>query len=119
MPTCSEFPAKVSLTAYIGATFSTTLTWKTGDPAVPVDLTDYTAAMKVKNGESEIIELTSGDGITLGGEDGTIALTISAEDTTDFPGPLVAQYDLLLTSPGDVVTALVAGSFTILKGVTV
>ena len=116
MATVTGLPGTLNIQVYIGGTFNLTLTW-TADGS-SVDLSNYTAAMKIVNGQDEVIELTDGDGITLGGTAGTIAITISATDTSAM-SPATCEYDLLLTSQGGVVTPLVAGLCTIRKGVTV
>ena len=41
-------PAVVNLTIYQGSTFMQEFQWKTGNPAVPVDLTGYTARMQIR-----------------------------------------------------------------------
>jgi hypothetical protein len=40
--------ANIDITIYEGGTFDQTYQWKTGDPAVAVDLTGYSARMSVK-----------------------------------------------------------------------
>ncbi|MBN8248335.1 MAG: hypothetical protein J0L84_12950 [Verrucomicrobia bacterium] len=87
----------------------------------PVDLTGYTAKMQVRPQTADgapILDLsTGGNGITLGGAAGTIAVTASAATTrTLTPGEYV--YDLELTSPTGVVTTIVAGQFTLFMDVT-
>jgi hypothetical protein len=68
-----------------GSTFNRVFTWEIDGSAV--DLTGYTAKAQLrpsKGSSTVILELsTSNDRITLGGEDGTISLDISAGDTTD------------------------------------
>jgi hypothetical protein len=119
MTSLEQLPAELSFAIYQGATFSLTLTWETGDDPAPVNLTGFTAAMKVKAGEDLVIELTTENGgITLGGALGTILLSIDAEDTADFAAPASATYDLLLTSAGGVVTPLVTGLINIRESVT-
>ncbi len=113
-------PGKLDLKIYVGATFSVTLTWETGSTPAAVDLTGYTAAMDIRSGEGGTLLLTlstSNSRITLGGAAGTIALTITAADTAALTEGLY-EYDLLLTSGGGVVTPLVAGTVTVVAGVT-
>ncbi len=108
----------VNLVADQGATFSQRLTWKIDGN--PVNLTGYTARMKVKHvtRNFEVISITSSSGITLGGSAGTIDLLVSAATmTTVVPGKY--SYDLELVSPGGVVTRLVKGTFTVTPEVTV
>ncbi len=116
--TVENLPAPISYTAYIGDTFNETITWQS--PAyINVDLTGYTAAMKVKNGSETVISLTETDGITLGGTAGTIHIYISNEDTAALTSEN-CNYDLALTSPGDPseTTTLIAGPFYIRQSIT-
>lgn len=99
-----------------GADWSMRLTWKAdGDP---VDLTGFTAKMQLRKtyGTPVLVELTDGDGIVLGGADGTIDLTIPAPLTLDLPP--TSLYDLVMTSAGGQVTRLVQGSVRKVPGVT-
>lgn len=114
MATVADLPGQLNLSIYQGATFAVALTW-TAD-GVPVNLTGYTASMKIVDGQTTVTTLTSGSGITLGGTAGTIAISIPASTTAGF-SPANCEYDLKLTSPGGVVTCLVAGLIPIRKGV--
>lgn len=107
----------VNLTADQGATFTQRLTWKIDGN--PVNLTGYTARMKVKNivRNFEVISITSSSGITLGGSAGTIDMLVSAADMTRIVAGKYS-YDLELVSPGGVVTRLVKGTFTVTPEVT-
>jgi hypothetical protein len=68
-----------------GSTFNRVFTWAIDGSAV--DLTGYTAKAQLrpsKNSSTVVLELSTENGrITLGGEDGTISIDISAEDTTE------------------------------------
>jgi hypothetical protein len=101
---------------YPGPTDVAEYEWRSGEPddegVVPlVDLTGYTAAMKVRaTGASStvLLSLTSGAGITLGGTAGTIRIAITAAQTlTLLDGWQV--YDLLLTSPLGAKTKFLSG----------
>lgn len=100
-----------------GATFSLTMTWKINQN--PVNLTGYTARLKAKpnvNRFSVLNWTTESGNISLGGENGKITLTMSAEDTFK----LVAGkyiYDLELVV-GATVTRLLRGEITVLANVT-
>ena len=109
-------PANYNITAYQGATYSSTLTYSIGGTAV--NLTGYTAAMQVRENPSSsaVIGISSGSGITLGGTAGTIALNIAAS-TMGSATPGFYQYDLELTS-GSVVTRLLQGRFEIQAEIT-
>lgn len=96
-----------------GATFRKVLTFHTTDEeSSPRDLTGFTARMPIKLNGSVLVELTTGDGITLGGALGTITLFISDEDTT-IAAWKAGSYGLFLTSPGGDTDQLLFGTFTI------
>lgn len=102
-----------------GATFSRTFTWKINSNLV--NLSGYTARMKVRDnsrrapGTNQILSLTSaaGGGITLGGEAGTIIITLSATLTSSL-APGKYTYDLELESGSGEVTRLIKGPFSVL-----
>jgi hypothetical protein len=116
--------SKLKLEINQGATFRRRLTWLTGSPATPVDLTGWTARMQIRSTvESAAVlhELTTENGgITLGGIAGTIDLYISATATAAFAWPSAAVYDLELVAPGvgGDVYRLVGGSVTLSREVT-
>ncbi len=94
--------AKLKLTIEQGATFRKTLTWKTGTPAAPVDLTGCTARMHIRAVITDTTPLlaltTENNGITLGGVDGTIVLYIPPSATEDITWT-TAVYDLEIVFP--------------------
>lgn len=106
---------RYSFTIEQGATFTRTITWRDSADAL-VNLTGYTARMKIKDAAGTVIEeLTTENGaITLGGSAGTVALLLTAIET----GALAATdgdalvYDLELVS-GAVVTRLLEGRVTV------
>ena len=103
-----------------GATWSRTITWKTGTPAVPVILTGYTARMQLRRaaGEAVAVELTTENGrITLGGITGEIALSIDAVTTAALT-PARYAFDLELVS-GAAVTCILEGFITVTPNITV
>lgn len=106
-----------------GATFQKRLTWVDNQvPAVPIDITGYTARMQLRTAKDEpdppIIELTDGNGrIILGGVNGTIDLLIDCADTSALIDEF-GVYDLEVESPGGVCTRLVEGSFELSLEVT-
>jgi hypothetical protein len=110
-------PAIYNIKAYQGATYDLNLTWAIGGTAV--NLTNYTAAMQVRenpNSVNSVLSLASGSGITLGGTAGTIAINVSATTMgSATPGNYV--YDLELNSGGQV-TRLIQGGFSISAEVT-
>lgn len=109
-------PATYNITAYQGATYKLDMTYKIDD--TPVDLTNYTAAMQVKENPnaSAVISISNGSGITLGGTAGTIALNVSATTMGSATAGFY-QYDLELNSAGEV-TRLLQGKFEIVAEVT-
>lgn len=93
------------------------ITWKVGTTAadaVLVDLTGYTAAMKIRAlaGGSVLLSLTSGAGITLGGTAGTILINITAAQAAALPAGL-HQYDVLLTDGAGRITKFHTGSLRV------
>lgn len=115
-------PGNFTMQMWQGATWHYELTWSTGDPSSPVDLTDYEARMQVREeieSTDTILDLTSliGGAITLGGAAGTIDLDLSANATAEVtPGTHV--YDLELESGAGVVTRLLQGNFVVSAEVT-
>ena len=115
-----QSPGRYDMTIYQGASFDTTLTWKVGDPATPVNLTGYTARLQVRtsvDAATTALELTTANGgIVLGGAAGTVALAVTAAATATLsPGYYV--YDLELVN-GATVTRLVEGRVTVSAEVT-
>jgi hypothetical protein len=111
-------PGKYNIICPQGSTFNQQLTWIIGE--TPVNLTTYTARMQVREKYTSTIYnvslTTENGGITLGGEEGTIFLTISATDTSE----LVAKeyvYDLEVDSGGEV-TRIIEGKFIVTPEVT-
>lgn len=103
-----------------GATVSETLYWKVGDPAVPVDLTGFTARMSLKSQGTQALSLTTENSrITLGGAAGSIVLSVDATTAATLVAGSYA-YDLELVS-GDVVpvvTRLLKGFVKVPSNIT-
>ena len=111
-------PGKYNIVCPQGSTFNQQLTWNIDN--APVDLTGYTARMQVREKHiSNVYNLnltTENGGITLGDEEGTISITVSAADTSE----IIAKeyvYDLELDSGGEV-TRLIEGKFIVTPEVT-
>ena len=110
---------KLDLYIEKGATWGHTLYWQVGEPPVAVDLTGYTARMKIRapganGGGTLILELTTENGriaLTTDAEPGRIDLEISATDTELLTGAN-GVYDLEMVS-GTEVTRLVQGGVTL------
>lgn len=92
-----------------GATYERTFTWN-DEAGAPVNLTGYTARMKIKTTKTgtEIDSFTNGAGLTLGGVAGTIVLAIPAADTAAYNFAR-AVYDMELVSGAGIVTRLLEG----------
>jgi hypothetical protein len=110
-----------------GATFRKTLTMFASDGTTAIDLTGFTARMKIKDevGGTLIKSLTSssGGGLTIGGSsgqatNGEIDILISASDTASFSAPLDAVYDLEIQSNTGIVDRVLQGKFIINPEVT-
>lgn len=83
-----------------GATFNETLVYR--DPSgTLINLTGFTARMQIRETQDSadpIVDLTTGDGITLGGSAGTIQIFISDTDTSAIV-ETEGVYDFELISP--------------------
>lgn len=111
---------KVNLHIDQGATFTRRFVWKAGEPLEIVDLTGLTARMQIRptsQGDLLVSLTTENGGITLGGEDGTIDLLISAADTSAFTWTK-AVYDLEIVYPDARVRRLLSGNVTLSREVT-
>lgn len=91
-------------------------------PAVPVDLTGYTARLQIREtagaADPPWANLTTENGgITITAAEGKIDLYISAVDTAVMPAKK-GVYDLEMVAPGGDVTRLLAGTATISPEVT-
>jgi hypothetical protein len=105
-----------------GATFNPTLTYYQDEGmTMPVDLTGYTARMKVKErieSVEHLFELTTENGgIILGDTDGTIKIYISAMDTAAVP-KIKYVYSLELVTVDGIVIPFVSGPFMFYNEVT-
>ena len=102
-----------------GATLERVITYTDPDDAI-INLTGYTAVMQVRPTAASatvILELSTGDGITINGSVGTLTLLVSASDMTAItPGNYV--YDLEITAPSGKVTRLIEGKFAVKAEVT-
>ena len=111
---------KLDLEIDQGSTFEHELTWYAVDET-PIDLTDYTARMQVREKLTDSIKIfdltTENGGIVLGGAAGTITINISASASSAVS---VSKnvYDLEVESLTGFVTRLVQGRFYIDPEVT-
>jgi hypothetical protein len=85
---------------------------------IPTDLTGYTAKMQIRKdyGGTVIAELDETDGIVLGGDEGTILITLLDTLTATFNFD-VARYDLYIDS-GTEKTYILEGSIQLKKTIT-
>jgi hypothetical protein len=105
--------ANIDLTIYEGGTFDQTFIWKTGDPAVAVDLTGYSAEFKLSlkiNDDAAMIECDSQASPWVAGgvsgiyidnpELGEFKLYLNESDVSNIClKDIVAIYDLFLYNP--------------------
>ncbi len=102
-----------------GETFRRRLTWRTGTPLTPVDLTGYTARIQVRDratGEVAIELSTENGRITLD-DAGHIDLYVDELDTADIPAGRY-RFDLRLDNGTDVVYLLDGSSLRVREAVT-
>lgn len=104
-----------------GATNRELFTWKTGTPAVPVDLSGCTARSQVratKDSTEVLVELsTTDDSIVLGGALGTVELIFSPESTIGATWKS-GVYDVEITLSNTDIRRLVEGSVSLSSEVT-
>lgn len=110
----SLLPAKYNFQVWAGGTFSTTLTLYTGPTtADPWDLTGYSADCQINNLSGLLYELsTANSKISLGGDLGTVTLTIPAVDTSMFDWQR-GVYTLYLTGTDETIYPVLTGLFII------
>lgn len=113
----SKFNIKVEQ----GATFSLPITWKAGEPAVPVNLTGCTARMQIRKKLEDpvvLLELTTANGrIALGGITGVITLALTATETAELTWG-AGVYDLEIVFGTNVVRRLLVGNVSVSKEIT-
>ena len=102
-----------------GATFTRNVHWFAAD-GDPINLTDYTARMQVRErfvSATPVLSLVSPTNITLGGSSGSIVVTASATAMTAV-GAGDYVYDLEMVASNGVVTRLLQGTFKVRPEVT-
>lgn len=115
-------PANLDLTIYKGSTFVKTIQWKTGDPAVAVDLTGCTARMQVRKNPSDSVileSLTTSNGKLVITEptNGKLEIRIPADTSTAYTF-LCGVYDLEIVFANGTVTRIIEGDFVAVPEVT-
>lgn len=115
--TVTSLPGTLNYALVQGATFRSRLTYRAN--GLPVDLTSYTAKLQIRDstGGTILAELTTENGITLGGSAGTIDLFIADTASNTFT-PGIYVYDLQLTAASSDVIYLIEGKFDIQPRVT-
>ena len=114
---------KLDLVIEQGSTFRKTLTWKTGTPSVPVNLTGFTARLQFRTSPSaatttlSLTDVASAAGqIILGGVLGTVEVYIKHTTTESLVGG--GAYDLELAAPNTDVTRLLQGKYSVSPNIT-
>lgn len=94
-------PAKHRLTLWKGATFAKQIEYMSIDPDLPEDLTNYAAELTIRdrNGTALLTLDIDNGGVSLGGQQGTISLFVTDEETAAITWRNGA-YSLRLTDPG-------------------
>ena len=110
-------PARYNFTVQQGSTWRNVFTfYQTGVDGPVTNLTNYTAALTVKDKPSDtapLASLTSANGgIVLGGTAGTITILQSSTQTSAY-GWANGEYQLTLTAPGGDTNTLLFGTVTI------
>lgn len=103
-----------------GAYLTRTMTYLDPDQE-PIDLTGFTARMQIRGyPQSEVVWLTltseSGEGITIGGADGTVVIEITSAQTADITTD--GFYDIELIAPSGEVDRFLQGAVILSNEVT-
>lgn len=117
-------PAPLTFTIYQGSALSMPLSWQTGDPLEPVDLTGYTALMQIRskrdlNGDL-YMTLSSEDGTILFDADRTLgkfALNLSMSQTSALSFDR-GFADLIMIPPSEIGVRLIEFTINLNKGTT-
>lgn len=116
-------PASVDLTIYKGSTFSRQVQWKTGTPALPVNITGCTLRMQIRGkitDASVILSLTTENGgiVITDAVNGKFSVVIEASASTAVAATS-GVYDLEIVMPDTTtVYRLMEGSVTLVPEVT-
>lgn len=115
-------PANLDLTIYKGSTYSKLIQWKTGNPAIPVDLTSCTARMQIRRrvNDTEILDsLTTENGrlIIYNAVEGRIQIDIPSTVSTAYSFNS-GVYDLEIVFPTGPIYRIMEGSIAAIPEVT-
>ena len=106
---------------YIGCSYAHQFVFTDEETGSPIDLTGYTAMMKVKSVypvQKDVLEMTTENGrIIITGGLGLVELVLSSEDSAGIDGDCRAVYDLILRR-GENVRAFVGGNMEIRETIT-
>jgi hypothetical protein len=112
-------PGKYNIICPQGTTFNQQLIYSLNN--VPINLTGFSARMQIREKHTTLhtqLNLTSSNGgLTLGEEDGTIIINVSATQTTAIHAKEYV-YDLELVSSSNLVTRIIEGKFIVTPEVT-
>lgn len=103
-----------------GADWYINFVYEDTDTGLPINITNYTAALQLRSLPSDTtaaLSLTTGSGITITGAQGLVAVHATAVQT----GAIIAgyyYYDVEITSPANVVTRLIQGQILVSPQVT-
>lgn len=102
-----------------GADWYLTVTYENPN-GTPINITSYTGALQIRSLPSDpvaVLSLSSGSGITITGNTGTVAVHATAAQTRAIDEGNY-YYDLEITAPTGVVTRLVQGQVVVSAEVT-
>lgn len=111
--------SSLTLTCNQGSTFTRRLVYKINHEVV--NLTGYSARMQVRpnyGSDNLVVNLSTGNGITITGATGTIVITITAGATTNIIAGTYL-YDIELVAPDTTVQRILEGKFVVKPEVTV
>lgn len=111
----------VILEVYQGETYRALVTEYDEDGVTPISNAGHSAKMQIRTGANAsgvIAELTDTAGLALGGEDGTIGIRLTAQQTTRLINGAVFDLRLISTNDPGEVRYPVAGTIRLLKRVT-
>ena len=117
-------PANLDLTIYKGSTYSKLIQWKTGDPAVPVDLTGCTARMQIRKrvNDTEVLDtLTTENGkLTIyNASEGRLRIDISASQSSLYSfASGVYDLEIVYPAPSTTVYRILQGCVSVIPEVT-
>lgn len=109
---------EVNFNVVQGDTFSIQVTY-TNPNGTPINLTNYSARMDIRNepaGKILCASITQGTGITINGSTGVLSITFPPSSTRRFSTP-TAAYQLQIASPGQQYTTILKGYLSVYPAV--